>query len=299
MPVPPVNALVLALNIRPRHVRAALLLPGGEAREAFRLTLPLPVGGADFTGIPALPPDAAGSLPLFPDAAGFTEIPALPLTAAFWQGLLAAAGQPPATAVLAASTGLDDAPAREAFFRRVFASSRGGGVELSALRAGEAPEELLRLRQIQRISQFPAADGFCASILGVLAAPLVQTRVFREGVTILHLEEDRAFAALVFQDKLFAVAERRLRAQGDVPAFLEDLDSFRLGWLPQEKMRDLDGFSVVLPDLPAQAEGFRPLYIAGPGAYRLHGRGVSAAPCGDADETVFRGLLYGFALPGE
>ena len=298
MPLKPVNAPVLALDIRPRHVHAALLLPGAQTPDLYRLTLPLAFDAADAPEIPIVPQglsDAAKKPAASQGLSDAVEISAVPyeeaFTAAFWQGILAAAGQPPATAVLAAGTGLDAPAAREAFFRRVFAASSGGGAELSCLRAGEAPEELLRLSQIQRISEFPITDGFCASLLGVLANPLVQARSFREGLTIVRLEEDRAFVALVFQDKLFAVAERRFCAQEAIPAFLEDLDSFRLAWLPQEKMRAVDGYSVVPSELPAEAEGFRPLYIAGPGAKRLHGHGVAVDLGGDV--SIFRGLLYG------
>ena len=271
-----IHAPALALDMQPSCIRALLYRPGEEGGEPFSLTLP--------AALQELSADA----PVYSDA--------------FWNGILVAAGMPQAKNIVAALSFFgsgqteDGVKARAAFFQGLFAASEGPGVDIRALCAGPARAALLRLGQIQRISHFLVADGLCASILGVLADSAVHARSFREGIAIVRLEQGRASAALVFQDRLLAVAERTLAARDALSGLLEDLDSFRLGWLPQEKMAALGGFTVAESELPAEAEGFRPLYITGQDAEWLRGRGIfPALPCGPAMTTCL-GLLHGFAL---
>ena len=271
---PPIQSPVLTLDVLPGHIRAVLFTPGAHEEGLFRLVSPM-----DMPLAPAAPDDGKLSVPP-------------PFTKIFWQSLLAAAGQPKAAHIVACGAGWYAPAEREAFFRHSIPAFNGPGGTLRWLGAGEAPGEILRLSKIQRILQFPFTDAFCASVLGVLADAAVWGRSFREGIAVSYIGHGLAQAALIFQGRLLAVAERNFSCQEDAPGFLEQLESFRLGWLPQEQMRALGGFSVVEPDLPAEAEGFRPMYITGPQAHWLHGHGIEVS----CEDTACRGLLHGCIL---
>lgn len=268
----PTHMPVLTLDFHPGAVQAALFRSLDGAPEVLYSTV----------------------LPLHAEKDGALTV----LSRTFWQKQLVDAGQPAPGDILAAVHPLpedaDDLQAREAYFRKLIIDAPGG-VELRALGPCTTFSGLPRLEEIQRVSGFRLADALCASWLYVLGQQAVLARRFREGIALAHFEHGRAYLALVFQDRLLAVAEADRKAWNGPEAFLEDLDSFRLGWLPAEKARSLSGFSVSCPELPAEAEGFRPLYLSGPEQSWLRKQGISVTGEG-ALGYIFPGLLYGYSL---
>ena len=247
----------------------------------------------------------AFALPCAETGAGFTPGP--------WRALLAEAGLPWPEVVLASAleNGADASGvaggqgARSGFCERLWNLSRSdgvsvgqGGIGVASLMAEPAGEDMLRLCAIQRITGYPVLDSSAAFLLGLLAEPVVSGRSHREGVTLLFAGRHTVSAGLVFQDRVLGFfelpAERVLPADGSGP-LLHCLEDFRLGWLPKERAAELGGFAAVVPTLPGEAEGFRPLFVTGPCADMLEGRGRIV---GDAEHRAMnncRGLLYGYA----
>lgn len=232
-----------------------------------------------------------------------------------WRALLAEAGLPWPEVVLvsalengAAASGVAEGQgARSGVCERLWnlsgsggASAGQGGIGVASLMAEPAGEDMLRLCAIQRITGYPVLDSSAAFLLGLLAEPAVSGRSHREGVTLLFAGRHTVSAGLVFQDRVLGFfelpAERLLPADGSEPsALLHCLEDFRLGWLPKERAAELGGFAAVVPALPGEAEGFRPLFVTGPCADMLEGRGRIV---GDAEYRAAnncRGLLYGYA----
>ena len=128
---------------------------------------------------------------------------------------------------------------------------------------------------IRRMTGFPEPDDRFAFIPELMARPDLAERSLRQGITLLFLDEQGALAALVFQEQLFGLLELPFapeieRRSPDVLISL--LDDFRLGWLPQEMAQALSGHVWRPCDLPAEAEGFAPVFAAGPLARHMQGR---------------------------
>ena len=153
---------------------------------------------------------------------------------------------------------------------------------------------LLRLQAIRDRKKILAADSLGACVAGVLARPGIRERSFRQGVTVLRVDASRVSGALIFQDRCFGVFWRPLSVGGRscIPALLEDLAAFRLGWLPDEKLRAEGGAARFAGRLPEEAEGFAPLYLAGESAHLLAGHGKMALPDEDTAYVGCLGLLH-------
>ena len=159
---------------------------------------------------------------------------------------------------------------------------------------------MLRLRAIQRIIGNPVLDSSAAFLLGLLASPGVTERSYREGVTLLFAGRHVVSAGLVFQDRLLAFfalpTDRGLPPDGSTPSLLlHCLEEFRLGWLPKERAAELGGFVDAPSALPPEAEGFRPLFVAGPCAALLEKHGRIVGTPEDRAMLNCRGLLHGYA----
>ena len=274
---------VLAVDLNGRIMRGLLRAPGD-----------VPGGG------PAL---HAFSLASAGAEAGFEPGP--------WRSLLAGAGLPWPEVVLASAledgvevslSGVADGrEARSGVCERLWDLSRSGnGVGAASLMAEPAGEDMLRLRAIQRITGYPVLDSSAAFLLGLLAESGINGRSRREGVTLLFAGRHTVSAGLVFQDRVLGFfelpAERVLPADGSEPSvLLHCLEDFRLGWLPRERAAELGGFAAVVPALPGEAEGFRPLFVTGPCAAMLEGRGRIVGDSEHRATNNCRGLLYGYA----
>ena len=122
------------------------------------------------------------------------------------------------------------------------------------------------------------ALSFRAFTLELMARPDLADRSFRQGITLLSLHARGVLAALIFKDRLFGFLRLPFGPEfpggpdGFAPALLLGiLEDFRLGWLPREKVCTLGGYVWRPEELPAEAEGFVPLFAAGPLAQYMHG----------------------------
>jgi len=125
---------------------------------------------------------------------------------------------------------------------------------------------------------FPGSDAACAFIPELMARPDLAERSLRQGVTLLSLHARGVMGALVFKDHLFSLLRLPFGpefpggSEGFSPApLLGVLEDFRLGWLPQEKAHALGGYVWRPEELPAEAEGFAPIFAAGPLAWCMRG----------------------------
>lgn len=274
-------------------------------------SFPPPTGAV--SSITDAPLKAAGetSLPAdtLPTVTGTLSLTTEDLLPSFWHNLLEASGLPRPERILACATeygrplgGTTPRPlvsALEALFAK-----HGGGIPLPELAKANIRPEMLRLSSIQRMTGFSALDSAFAFVLGVLALPVAAGRSQREGVVALHADNEFLRAALIYRGCLFALLELPARAltgkdntknhpdREELGAWLDDL---RLGWLPPEKATAKGGFLCRAEALPAEAEGFRPLFITGPNAFLLEGFGQQTdSDIETAKRNNCRGLLRAY-----
>lgn len=227
--------------------------------------------------------------------------PSDPGTPAFWHRLRARIGLPLSGLTLACADEpyAPDAPGPPLLYRLI-EQAGSGGLPVEALARPCPFPDMLRLAAIQRMTGAAAADMSTASALGLLVLPDVRRRAFRQGVTLLHLDGQRIFAALLFRDALHAFCELSVpRLFPDLSApdpdpLLRLLNDFRLGWLPPEQAAAVDGRVCRASEPPPEAEGFGPLIAAGPAAFLLEGRARVVED--GARMTACQGLLYGHCL---
>jgi len=118
--------------------------------------------------------------------------------------------------------------------------------------------------------QAPGADDRFAFIPELMARPDLAERSLRQGITLLFLDAQGVLAALVFEDRLFGLL--CLPFGLEIEALVGLLNDFRLGWLPQDMANRLGGHVWRACKLPAEAEGFAPMFVVGPLAPRMQGR---------------------------
>ena len=117
--------------------------------------------------------------------------------------------------------------------------------------------------------QSPEADARFAFIPKLMARPDLTERSLRQGITLLFLDAKGVLAALVFEDRLFGLL--CLPFGQEIDALVSLLNDFQLGWLPPEQAQNLGGHVWQPIDLPAEAEGFAPVFATGPLAWRMQG----------------------------
>ncbi len=97
-------------------------------------------------------------------------------------------------------------------------------------------------------------------ILLFLQIPQIENRNFQEGVTLLLEENNHIFGFLIFQNNIYGIFEHnRLKLSAEL--LQKNLEEFRFGWLPHEEVIKQEGYGCILKNIPAEAEGFRPIYI--------------------------------------
>ena len=232
---------------------------------------------------------------------GFAPVFLSDYSPGFWNSLLDAANLPRPALVTAAAQdhGVHaDTGNREGRFRlwkRLLHHSKGNPVEWLY---AEAPGECTRLATLQHaIGGGPVADTGTVAVLGALAAPEVAERSDREGVLVVNAGNSHTAAFLVFQRRVLGVYEHHTGMRSAVE-LANDLNEFRLGWLPDEQVRATGGHGCVFDDLPPEAEGFRPAFILGPRRELLRGCGAFIAPYGDMMLAGCHGLLHGIMSGG-
>ncbi len=157
----------------------------------------------------------------------------------------------------------------------------------------DAPPHLLRLSAIQRKTGGPVTDTCGALVAAVRVDPDLGRRSWEEGILAIRATHSKLYAALVFRDHCCGILERRLPLRDedvDLPALLTELDDFRMGRLTREHMFRRDGSVCALPELPPEAEGFRPVFVIGSRASLLRGHG---RVCDDARAACV-GMLHAY-----
>lgn len=260
--------------------------------------LTLNQAGLDCLGLPTGPEAPAGS----------ERITCLDYDPHFWAKLCAASGLPRPERAFVSTFGqgrpLDPQghSGRGEFLARLFGESKAPGLALEDLAHTAAKSGLLRLSAIEGMTGLPAIDATCACFLGLMALPRLAMRSRRQGLTLLHAHSHGIEAALVFQGHIPAFLHLPFgpRFPGppddkwtvDLPGLLKD---FRLGWLPPEKAEELGGVVRRITELPAEAEGFAPLFAAGSLAEALEGKACIPDSGKTGPFTNCRGLLHGYA----
>ena len=103
-------------------------------------------------------------------------------------------------------------------------------------------------------------------ILAALAAlPEVRERSFRRGAVLCAAGAECFTALLFWRERILGVYRHTTGARG-VDGIAHDLKEFRLGWLPDETVRQTGGDGSAFAILPPEAEGFPLICLAGPGS---------------------------------
>ena len=232
-----------------------------------------------------------------------------------WSSLMQTAGLPRPKAIFtcADESGYPlDAPCPRPlapWLPELFARNKDNGIPLADLSCPQSGAHMLRLSTIQRITGFPVLDSAIAFIFGMASLPGVASRSQREGVTLLHMGRRFILAALLYRERLFALLELPVGGKNECGATFAHpsqqreqlkpqelmlwLDDLRLGWLPKEKATMRSGLLYRAENFPPEAEGFRPLFIAGQNALSLAGLG-RIMDSGHEVPLNCRGLLAAF-----
>ena len=160
---------------------------------------------------------------------------------------------------------------------------------------GAVPKNLTRLRMIQERSNGPVADADAAVLLGALSMQELSERSWREGITVLNADDRHTVAFLVYQGRVWGVYEQHTQLL-TTELLQRNLEEFRLGWLPDEVVRNAGGHGCALLELPPEAEGFRPTFVFGPRGAAFPGIGKRLQPGDGAASIGICGLLYGIRL---
>lgn len=214
----------------------------------------------------------------------------------FWRDFLDRLGleMPRTVAVAAQDHGFHPSGNREGrmeMWRRFLSRDQGDPTALIYFEDA-APLTLTRLRAIQERSLGPVADSGAAAVLGALSMPELERRSWREGITVLNAGNGHTLAFLVYQGRVWGVYEQHTAALTP-ESLARDLEEFRLGWLPDEVVRNAGGHGCALSELPPEAEGFRPTFVLGPRRDSFPGAGKLIHPGGDMMLAGAYGLLYG------
>ncbi len=151
-----------------------------------------------------------------------------------------------------------------------------------------------RLASLQKLTGGSVADTGTAAILGMLSVPEVRARAEREGITIVNVGNSHTLAMLIYDNKVQGIFEHHT-GQQSVEEYLQDLHDFRLGWLPDEKVRASGGHGVAFAPRAEEAGSFAPTFIIGPQRERLRGHGQFLAPHGHMMLAGCYGLLSAVA----
>ncbi len=153
----------------------------------------------------------------------------------------------------------------------------------------ECPQNT-RLLALQQLTGGPVADTGTAAILGMLSVPEVAQRSMREGITIINVGNSHTLAMLIYANKVVGIFEHHT-GQQTLEDYLHDLQEFRMGWLPDEKVRASGGHGVAFGARAEEAGSFAPTFIIGPQRERLRGHGQFLAPHGQMMLAGCYGLL--------
>ena len=218
----------------------------------------------------------------------------------FWRSLSAMFGfdLPSCVAVAAVDHGLvaPEYPEGDAFWlwRHVLRNASPNGAPLKDFILRSMPPEMPRLHAIQAVTGGLVTLTAAAVLLGVMGNQEIADRSFRQGIVLIHAGTTNTTAFLIWQNRVYGVYEQHTQGLDPVQT-ARDLADFRLGWLPNEAVRNKGGHGCVILDLPPEAEGFAPAYITGRERAILQGQGQMVNTFEDTALTGCLGLLYGLA----
>ena len=118
-----------------------------------------------------------------------------------------------------------------------------------------------------------SSDATIGNIAALSCLPEIHDRSFRRGMVLCAAGETDFTAALYWRGRIFGLYRHTVSTRG-VEGVLLDLKEFRLGWMPDETVRETGGCGSALTDLPPEAEGF-PLACftgANSGLFAGHGK---------------------------
>lgn len=225
---------------------------------------------------------------------GYMFIPTGDVDMAFWRGLcrMLALEEPPVTAVAAMDTGEGQTsgntgcPGSMWFWQELMRGYADTGVPPQAFLLAEAPVTMPRLAAIQAATRGLVTDTGIAALLGLLGDAAIRERSFRQGVVLLSVSDVHITAFLVWRGRVFGMYEHHTDSVSK-DKVIHDLTEFRLGWLPDESVRDSGGHGTAFAILPPEAEGFPVMYITGRCAKLFAESGILA----DGRDPSFTGCL--------
>ena len=130
--------------------------------------------------------------------------------------------------------------------------------------SGFAPERLQE-------NLFPS-DPTTDDIVFLARQPEIYEQSFRRGLVLCAAGEGDFTAALFWRGHIFGLYRHNITVRGLEGALL-DLKEFRLGWLPDEVVRQTGGEGAAFTALPPEAEGFPLVCVTGPCAGMFAGHG--------------------------
>lgn len=236
---------------------------------------------------------------------GYMFIPTGDVDMSFWRGLcrMLALEELPLTAVAALDTGEGHPAGNGAcsgsmwFWQGLLREYAQTGVPPEAFILAEVPESMPRLRAIQAATKGYVTDAGVASLLGLLGDAAIFERSFRQGVVLLQADDVHVTAFLVWRGNVYGMYEHHAQS-APVDRVVHDLSEFRLGWLPDESVRDSGGHGTAFAVLPPEAEGFPATFVTGKRA-RLFAEYGKLSGHAEQAFTGCRGLAFAADLAAE
>lgn len=227
---------------------------------------------------------------------GAVPVPLCDYSPSYWEGLLRQTGLPLPHLIVAAAQdhGVHPAGNREGRMRH-WRSLLEHSAHPSDWIYSVPPPNLTRLATLHASTGGLVADTGTAALLGAMCLPEVRSRSQREGVTLINVGNSHLVAALLYKDAIVGMYEHHTGMRS-LEQTLQDLQEFRMGWLPDEQVRATGGHGTAFGSIPEEAAGFDPTFILGPRREMLRGYGQFIAPYGDMMLAGCYGLLEGLAL---
>ncbi|MCC8193819.1 MAG: DUF1786 family protein [Deltaproteobacteria bacterium] len=124
----------------------------------------------------------------------------------------------------------------------------------------------------ERAASADSPAGTLGALCDLARFPEIHTRSFRRGMVLCAVGESDLTAALLWRGRIFGIYRHSVAIRG-VEGVLEDLKEFRLGWLPDEAVRETGGEGTAFAELPPEAEGFPVACFTGRDAGLFAGHG--------------------------
>jgi uncharacterized protein (DUF1786 family) len=159
------------------------------------------------------------------------------------------------------------------------------------------PAMLTRLKDLQDdINGGVVADTGAAAVLGALFVDEIEKQSHETGITLVNIGNSHLIAFLLYKGQIHGIYEQHTGCV-DEKQLWSDLEQFRCGCLGFEQVFENRGHGCLTMELPAEADGFRPIHVLGPRRGMLKGYDVSfPAPGGDMMLAGCFGLIKGLSM---